>query len=437
MCRDAKSTWNKLRKERDFHRMHHRRVVQEKNRLAVDMKRLKKNYASFEPTLKALKQKYEGAMKEKMLMRLERDKLQAQVEAFEVQLRSMDSNADAEAVQLAEAEIAAAKGLVSSNRKVDSELPPNDRHNPFCDVAIESTNAHEFTMQKTFKGHRMSISGIATHPTKPIVATVSDDRSWKLWAVPNGDLIFSGEGHRDWLSGCDFHPGGKLFATSSADGTVKIWDFESANCRSTFSDHSQVVWGVVFHDGADFAVSCSIDHTAKLWDLQTERCRQTFRGHVDSVNSVAQQPFTNNIVTGSGDKTVSLWDLRSGLCTQTFYGHANAVSHVVFNLQGDTVVSSDADGVLKVWDIRAVGERVEIAPQPGLRHPVNQSVFDPSGHILISAVDDGTIKVHSADDGMALGEHMAHEDSVQCLAIDHHGRFFVSGGSDCTFRMWS
>lgn len=40
--RKAKSTWDKLRKERDFHRMHHRRVVQEKNALLVDMKRLKK-----------------------------------------------------------------------------------------------------------------------------------------------------------------------------------------------------------------------------------------------------------------------------------------------------------------------------------------------------------------------------------------------------------
>ena len=38
----AKSTWDKLRKERDFHRLHHRRIVQEKNQLLLDIKRLKK-----------------------------------------------------------------------------------------------------------------------------------------------------------------------------------------------------------------------------------------------------------------------------------------------------------------------------------------------------------------------------------------------------------
>ena len=75
----ARSTYDKLRKERDFHRMHHKRVVQEKNKLISDIKRLKKHYESYEPTLKQLQHKYEVAMKEKMLTKLERDRLAARV----------------------------------------------------------------------------------------------------------------------------------------------------------------------------------------------------------------------------------------------------------------------------------------------------------------------------------------------------------------------
>lgn len=37
----ASATWDKFRKERDFHRMHHKRVAQEKNKLINDIKRLK------------------------------------------------------------------------------------------------------------------------------------------------------------------------------------------------------------------------------------------------------------------------------------------------------------------------------------------------------------------------------------------------------------
>lgn len=58
-----------------------------------------------------------------------------------------------------------------------------------------------------------------------IVATVSDDETWKVWSVPNCDLLMSGEGHRDWVSGVAFHPHGTMLATSAGDNTVKIWDF--------------------------------------------------------------------------------------------------------------------------------------------------------------------------------------------------------------------
>ena len=86
----AQGTWDKFRKERDFHRMHHKRVVQEKRKLVADIKKLKTHYEGYEPTLEALKNKYELAMKEKMLMRLERDRMASRVEGLEAQIRALE-----------------------------------------------------------------------------------------------------------------------------------------------------------------------------------------------------------------------------------------------------------------------------------------------------------------------------------------------------------
>lgn len=36
--------------------------------------------------------------------------------------------------------------------------------------------------------------------------TGSDDKTWKMWHLPKGDLIMSGEGHTDWVAGVAFHP---------------------------------------------------------------------------------------------------------------------------------------------------------------------------------------------------------------------------------------
>ncbi|KAM8791706.1 sperm-associated antigen 16 protein [Rhynchonycteris naso] len=69
----------KTQKERDFHRMHHRRVIQEKNKLINDLKGLKLHYASYEPTMRVLLEKHQTLLKQKMLTSLERDRAVAHV----------------------------------------------------------------------------------------------------------------------------------------------------------------------------------------------------------------------------------------------------------------------------------------------------------------------------------------------------------------------
>jgi hypothetical protein len=53
--------------------------VQEKNRLIKEIRTLKDHYAKYEPALEALKRKYDGAMREKALVALERDRLREQL----------------------------------------------------------------------------------------------------------------------------------------------------------------------------------------------------------------------------------------------------------------------------------------------------------------------------------------------------------------------
>jgi DNA repair exonuclease SbcCD ATPase subunit len=59
--------------------MHHNRVIQEKSKLLTELKNLKTHCATFEPTIKQLQHKYEASMKEKMLVKLEKDKYYGKV----------------------------------------------------------------------------------------------------------------------------------------------------------------------------------------------------------------------------------------------------------------------------------------------------------------------------------------------------------------------
>ncbi|XP_010176212.1 sperm-associated antigen 16 protein, partial [Antrostomus carolinensis] len=85
----AKEAFLKMQKERDFHRMHYKRVVQERNRLLCDIKRLRAHYASYEPVLRQLTEKYQTTLREKMLTGLERDRAVGQVKGLQATFQNL------------------------------------------------------------------------------------------------------------------------------------------------------------------------------------------------------------------------------------------------------------------------------------------------------------------------------------------------------------
>lgn len=72
----AKSTWEKLRKERDYHKMHQNRVNDEKVSINEQIKKTKNMHEEIEERLEEIQKKLQVTLKEKALLKLERDKMQ-------------------------------------------------------------------------------------------------------------------------------------------------------------------------------------------------------------------------------------------------------------------------------------------------------------------------------------------------------------------------
>ncbi|XP_056392037.1 sperm-associated antigen 16 protein isoform X4 [Hyla sarda] len=406
----AKETLVKLQKERNFHRMHHKRVAQEKNKLINDIKRLKAHYDSYEPLLRQLHEKYQTVLRQKMLTSLERDRAVGEVTGLQATLKNLESGhkvdlpvkkddvkpnkeegptqksiREAREKELLQEGVALYNAEKDPNKQIgkthpkDSEFPPDNRVNPLL-AQLKGKSSHllktsGYSLSNTLKAHELAVSCLALHPRKEILVTASDDRLWKMWSIPSGEIIMTGEGHSDWLSGCCFHPNGTRLATCSGDSTIRIWDFAKSECILTLEGHTHAVWGCSWHSCGDFLASCSLDNNSKIWDLNSERCRYTMRGHVDSVNSIEFLPYSNIVLTSSADKTLSLWDARMGMCAQTFYGHLHSCNYATFNLKGDTIASCDSYGILKLWDVRKISVMLSVDAGP---HPGNQVAFDPS-----------------------------------------------------------
>lgn len=90
---------------------------------------------------------------------------------------------------------AGSRGMSRSRSGWAAITGPQPRH-PYADVEFAPANPKAMSLQKTFKGHLLPVASMALHPTKPILVTASDDKTWKMWHMPAGDLIMCGEGHK-------------------------------------------------------------------------------------------------------------------------------------------------------------------------------------------------------------------------------------------------
>ncbi|NXI94032.1 SPG16 protein, partial [Psophia crepitans] len=133
--------------------------------------------------------------------------------------------------------------------------------------------------------------------------TGSDDHLWKMWALPVGNIIMTGEGHADWLSGCCFHPSGAQPVTWSGDTAVWVWDWSKGGCILTLGGRVHAAWDGWWYSRGGFVASASMDNTSKTWDVNSETCIYTMSGHKDPVNSIEFPLFSNAVLTSSADKT--------------------------------------------------------------------------------------------------------------------------------------
>lgn len=128
MAEKARGTYEKLFKEKNFYKMHHQRVQQEKKKLNFDLEKLRNNHIVFEKKYDEMADKYSHLMKEKMLIKLERDRLKTRAQI------QKEINQSTPASVISETENNAKEKLSKTKEKVKfTPFPAEERENPHAD----------------------------------------------------------------------------------------------------------------------------------------------------------------------------------------------------------------------------------------------------------------------------------------------------------------
>jgi WD40 repeat protein len=125
--------------------------------------------------------------------------------------------------------------------------------------------------------------------------------------------------------------------------------------------------------------------------------------------------------------------VRVGGSKRTFAGHGAWVNGCAVTPDGRRVVSASDDGTLKVWELET-GQ--ELATLEGHESVVSGCAVTPDGQRVVSASDDGTLKVWELETGQELATLKGHGDRVNGCAVTPDGRRVVSASDDGTLKVW-
>jgi len=432
----ANSKFLKLRRAKENEKIQHRRVQQEKQLLIKEIDKMKKIYKQDNDIYKELSKKY-GEVTVKSAI------FDTQIGAMKLKIENLDDQILKLKTALAETKTHLDKEDAKEQTLMKEELKGSKiiQWTPFPIIPRElsqsiNTNfppvSQRMNVFKSFPGHLNGVTSIDFNPKKAIIGTASDDKTWKLWKFPTGELLMHGEGHKDWISCISFHPNGILLGTCGGDSSIKLWNILEEKCVYTIIDHAEPVWKCKFHFCGDFMLTCCLDHTIRLYDLNNYKARMSYRAHLDSVNSINWVPMSNNFVSGSADKTVSLWDMRSNICAQTYYGHNNAINCCAVEPTGNVLASCDADGIVKFWDLRTVRE---LASLDECKQAANCLCFDRTGDQLAVGYDDSNIRLFKTGQKYET-MFKGHDDAVLDLMYDPNNVLLISASSDRSFKIW-
>uniref|UniRef100_A0A8C2ARZ1 Striatin, calmodulin binding protein 3 n=1 Tax=Cyprinus carpio TaxID=7962 RepID=A0A8C2ARZ1_CYPCA len=277
----------------------------------------------------------------------------------------------------------------------------------------------------TLRSHFDGVRALAFHPVEPVLVTVSEDHTLKLWnlqkTVPakksasfDVEPIYTFRGHIGPVLSLAVTSSGEQCFSGGIDSTIQWWNIPSSNVdpydtydpsvlAGTLLGHSDAVWGLAYSGIKNRLLSCSADGTIKLWNPQEKSpCLSTFNS-----------------------------DRDHGVPTSIDFNGCDP-AHMVASYNTGDVVVYDLETSQPVLVFSAQGE----STIPFGNH-INKVVTHPTLPITVTAHEDRHIKFFDNKSGKPIHAMVAHLDAVTSLAIDPNGIYLMSGSHDSSIRLWN
>eukprot|EP00798_Chlamydomonas_sp_ICE-L_P002642 gene2643-5017_t len=146
--------------------------------------------------------------------------------------------------------------------------------------------------------HDKDINSVALAPNDQLVATGSQDRTVKIWRLPDLVQVLTLRGHKRGVWSVEF----------SSDKTIKMWSVQDGSCLRTLEGHQATVLRATFVSAGTQILSCAADGLVKLWSAKSGECVNTFDHHNGKIWAMTTAGKGESLLaTGGNDSLVAIW----------------------------------------------------------------------------------------------------------------------------------
>jgi len=169
----------------------------------------------------------------------------------------------------------------------------------------------------------------------------------------------------------------------------------------------------------------------------------TFHGHNGAVWSIDVDRHTDRCLSGSADTAVKLWQVETGKEIMNWQ-HRAPVRSVAF-ATGDKHFLTVTDQVfglmpcIYIWDISSdprIVTKAAIEIQGRNESKILQAMWGPLNENVITACEDGTIRVYDVRNGDQIKVIQEHTKAVMQISYNKTKTMFVSASKDGTAKLF-
>ncbi|KAK6453871.1 WD40-repeat-containing domain protein [Scheffersomyces xylosifermentans] len=280
-----------------------------------------------------------------------------------------------------------------------------------------------FVRHRVYAGHYAEVTSVTWSSDSRFFISTSKDMTSRIFSLQSSekDVAMTLAGHRDNVIKAFFNSTQEIIYTMSKDGALFQWEYTEKPGDDDEEDEEE---------DEDSENEDTEDTKPKSWRITAKNFF-----HSDSkVKCATFHASSNLLVVGFYNGEFRLYELPDFNLIQQLSMGQNAVDTVSINNSGEWLAfGSSKLGQLLVYEWQSESY---ILKQQGHFDSTNALCYSPDGSRVVTASDDGKIKIWDVISGFCLMTFTEHTSSVTDVKFAKKGQVLFSSSLDGTIRAW-